>query len=116
MIMNRLAYRKFANHESMVVNHSIRVNTGSNVWRGAIRWYEFRKTTGNWDLYQEGTYAPDDNHRWMGSAAINANGDIAIAYSVTNSEDIYPSIRYTGRRAGDPLGIMTPWEEKYEKK
>ena len=107
MIMNRLAYRKFDDHESMVVNHSVRVSTGSGVSRGAIRWYEFRKTTGNWSLYQEGTYSPDDNHRWMGSAAMNGNGDIAIAYSVTNSEDIYPSIRYTGRRAGDPLGEMT---------
>ncbi|MFK5855816.1 MAG: T9SS type A sorting domain-containing protein [Bacteroidota bacterium] len=107
MIMNRLAYRKFENHESMVVNHSVRVNTGSNVYRGAIRWYEFRKTTGAWVLHQEGTYAPDDNHRWMGSAAMNANGDISIAYSVSNSTDIFPSIRYTGRRADDPLGEMT---------
>ncbi len=107
MIMNRLAFRKFADHESMVVTHSVRVNTGSNVYRGAIRWYEFRRSTGNWTLYQEGTYAPDDNHRWMGSAAMNANGDISIAYSVSNSTDIYPSIRYTGRRDGDPLGEMT---------
>jgi len=107
MIMNRLAYRKFENHESMVVNHSVVTNSGSGVARGAIRWYEFRKTDANWGLYQEGTYAPDDNHRWMGSTAINANGDIAIAYSVTNSTDIYPSIRYTGRRADDPLGQMT---------
>ncbi len=107
MIMNRLAYRKFENHESMVVTHSVRVNTGSNISRGAIRWYEFRKTTSNWGLYQEGTYSPDDNHRWMGSAAINALGDIAIAYSVSNSSDIFPSIRYTGRRFDDPLGEMT---------
>ncbi len=107
MIMNRLAFRKFANHESMVVTHSVVTNEGSSVWRGGIRWYEFRKTTSNWELYQEGTYAPDDNHRWMGSAAINGNGDIAIGYSISNSVDIYPSIRYTGRLDGDPLGEMT---------
>ena len=106
MIMNRLAYRKFGNHESMVVNHSVVANTGG-VARGAIRWYEFRKTSSLWELYQEGTYAPDNNHRWMGSAAINGNGDIAIAYSVSNSTDIFPSIRYTGRRVDDPLGEMT---------
>lgn len=107
MIMNRLAYRKFDSHESMVVTHSVKVNSGSGVLRAAIRWYEFRKNSNNWELYQEGTYAPDDNHRWMGSAAMNALGDIAIGYSVSNSQDIFPSIRYTGRRAGDPLGQMT---------
>jgi type IX secretion system substrate protein len=107
MIMNRLAYRNFTDHESMVVTHSIIVSTGSGVPRAAIRWYEFRRPGGVWELYQEGTYSPDDNHRWMGSAAINVNGDIAIAYSVSNSTDIYPSIRYTGRNADDLLGEMT---------
>lgn len=103
MIMNRLAYRKFDDHESMVVNHSILVNEYSGV-----RWYEFRRGDGIWQLYQEGTYAPDDLiHRWMGSIAMNANGDIAIGYSVSNADDIHPSIRYTGRRANDPLGEMT---------
>jgi len=103
MIMNRLAYRKFDDHESMVVNHSVMVNDYS-----AIRWYEFRRPDGNWELYQEGTFAPDDNvHRWMGSIAMNANGDIAVGYSVSNEVDVHPSIRYTGRRANDPLGEMT---------
>ncbi len=106
-IMNRLAYRKFDDHESMVVTHSIIVTTGSGVPRAAPRWYEFRKSSGVWELYQEGTYSPDDNHRWLGSAAINANGDIALAYSISNSTDIFPSIRYTGRHAGDVLGEMT---------
>ena len=103
MIMNRLAYRKFESHESMVVNHSVLVNDYS-----AIRWYEFRRPNGNWEVFQEGTYAPDDGiHRWMGSIAMNANGDIAVGYSVSNEVDIHPSIRYTGRRASDPLGEMT---------
>jgi hypothetical protein len=103
MIMNRLAYRKFDDHESMVVNHSVMAGDFSG-----IRWYEFRRPNGNWELFQEGTYAPDDGvHRWMGSIAMNGNGDIAIGYSVSNAEDIYPSIRYTGRRVTDPLGEMT---------
>jgi len=111
MIMNRLAYRKFDTHESMVVTHSIRVNTNTGNYRGAIRWYEFRKSgSSSWTMYQEGTYAPDDTHRWMGSAAMNGNGDIAIAYSCTNSDDVYPSIRYSGRRVDDPLGEMTVTE------
>jgi len=103
MIMNRLAYRKFDDHESMVVNHTVNVSG-----KASIRWYEFRRTDAAWSLYQEGTYAPGDGvYRWMASAAINADGDIAIAYSVSNSTDVKPSIRYTGRHADDPLGEMT---------
>ncbi len=107
MIMNRLAYRKFATHESMVTNHTVK--SGG---KAAVRWYEFRKS-GNedWSIYQQGTYAPDNEvHRWMGSAAINANGDIAIGYSVTNNTDVHPSIRAAGRLADDPLGTMTVQE------
>ncbi len=104
MVMNRLAYRKFANHESMVVNHTVK-----SAGKAGIRWYEFRKSgTENWSIYQQGTFAPNDgNHRWMGSAAINANGDIALGYSITNGTDMHPSIRATGRLASDPLGTMT---------
>ncbi len=104
MIMNRLAYRKFADHESMVVNHTVSSNG-----KAGIRWYEFRKSGGqDWSIYQQGTFAPNDgNERWMGSAAMNANGDIALGYSITNATDMHPSIRATGRLADDPLGTMT---------
>lgn len=110
MIMNRLAYRKFDTHESMVTNHSILVQPGGggSYDRSGVRWYEFRKTSDVWELYQEGTFAPDDGvSRWMGSAAMNAYGDIALGYSVSDDESVYPSIRYTGRLADDPLGVMT---------
>ncbi len=104
MIMNRLAYRKFDTYASMVTNHTVVANS-----KAGVRWYEMRKLDGaNWTLYQEGTYAPnDDAYRWMGSAAINANGDIALGYSVANGSSIHPSIRATGRHASDPLGEMT---------
>ncbi|MCK5775534.1 MAG: T9SS type A sorting domain-containing protein [Bacteroidales bacterium] len=103
MIMNRLAYRKFEDHESMVVNHAVLVDNYSG-----IRWYEFIKNQEDWELFQEGTYAPNDGvHRWMGSIAINIKGDIGLGYSVSNGEEVFPSIRYTGRRSNDPLGEMT---------
>lgn len=110
MIMNRLAYRKFDDHESMVVNHSVLVapDGGGSFDRSGLRWYEFRRDNDFWELYQEGTYAPDDGvNRWMGSIAMNGIGDIAIGYSVSNATDVKPSIRYTGRRVNDPLGEMT---------
>jgi hypothetical protein len=104
MLMYRLAYRNFGTHESMVANHT--VNVGGN--RAGIKWYEFRKQgTGDWSIYQQGVYAPnDDLHRWMGSIAINAEGTIALGYSVSGN-DHSPSIRYTGRPADAPPGEMT---------
>ena len=38
------------------------------------------------------------------------NGDIALGYSASGPND-YPSIRYTGRAAGDPLNQMTQVEQ-----
>ncbi|PLW99180.1 MAG: hypothetical protein C0593_03870 [Marinilabiliales bacterium] len=102
MIMFRMQYRNMCEHQAMVLNHTVK--TGSVA---GIRWYELRKTDAEWELYQEGTFAPGDGlNRWMGSIAMNANGDIALGYTVSNSL-IYPSIRYTGRAADDPLGEMT---------
>jgi len=102
-IMYRLPFRKFSNYWSMVCAGTI--NVGSNV--AGIRWWELRKTGSNpWAVYQEGTYSPDGNCRWMGSIAIDSSGNIAMGYSVS-SANMYPSIRYTGRMASDPLGVMT---------
>jgi hypothetical protein len=102
-LMHRLQYRSFGSHEILVVNHTVDAN-GSN--RAGVRWYELRKSGGVWSIYQQGTYSPDSSNRWMASIAMNGNGDIGLGYSVSSST-VYPSIRYTGRLAGDPLGLMT---------
>jgi hypothetical protein len=102
-LMYRLQFRNFNSHWSMVCNHS--VNAGSNI--AGIRWYELRKTTGPWSLYQQATYAPSDNNcRWMGSMAMDSAGNIALGYSVSG-DNLYPSIRYTGRMSTDPLNQLT---------
>ncbi|MDY0287002.1 MAG: T9SS type A sorting domain-containing protein [Bacteroidia bacterium] len=102
MLMYRLQYRNMGTHQAMVLNHT--VNAGGVA---GIRWYEFRKSAMQWELFQEGTFAPGDGlNRWMGSIAMNANGDIALGYTVSNA-DVFPSIRYTGRAATDPPGEMT---------
>ena len=102
-IMFRLPFRKFTDHWSMVCNAT--VNVGGGV--AGIRWWELRKTTGqDWSVYQEGTYSPDDHYRWMGSIAMDASGNIALGYSISSST-LFPSIRYTGRMANDPLNVMT---------
>jgi hypothetical protein len=102
-LMYRQQFRKFNDHWSMVCNHS--VNVGSGV--AGVRWYELRKTSGTWGIYQQATYAPADNNcRWMGSIAMDSSGNIALGYSVSSS-NLYPSIRYTGRMKTDPLNQMT---------
>ncbi len=100
----RLAYRNFKDYETLVTNQSVEALPGV----AGIRWYEIRRTGNSYSLYQQGTYAPGDGvHRWMGSAAQDKQGNIALGYSVVNGIDVYPGIRYTGRLAGDPLGQMT---------
>jgi len=105
-LMFRAQYRYFGTHAALVLSRT--VNMGSD--KAAVRWYELRKSGVNWTIYQEGTYAPDANSRWMSSIAMNGQGDIALGYSVAGSAT-FPSIRFTGRKAGDPLGQMTITEE-----
>src|SRR5579875_728868 len=99
-LMYRLAYRVFPDHQAMVVNHSVAAGTSVGV-----RWYELRRTSGAFSLYQQGTFAPDSSYRWMGSIAMDQVGDMALGYS-TSSSTVYPSITYTGRVPSDPLGTM----------
>jgi len=95
--------RNFGSHATLVGNFTVDV-TGSKL--AGIRWFELRKTGSQiWNLYQEGTYSPDSNHRWMGSVAMNGNGDIALGYSVSSST-VYPSIRVASRLSGNSLGIL----------
>src|SRR5258708_3973071 len=100
-LMYRLAYRNFTDHESLVVNHSVATGSG-NV---GVRWYELRSPNGAPAVYQQGTFAPDSNYRWMGSIAMDQAGDIALGYSVSGS-GMNPAIRFTGRAPGDALGTM----------
>ena len=97
----RLQYRTFPTYESIVANHT--VDAGGD--RAGVRWYELRKPSGGaWTIYQQGTYAPNDgDHRWMGSIAMDAAGNIALGFSAS-SATTWPSIRYVTRNAGDPLG------------
>jgi hypothetical protein len=113
-LMMHLWYRNFGGHESLVVNHT--VNVGSAFDQAGVRWYEIRGGTVNTTLadasiYQQGTYAPDNENRWMGSVAMDSAGNMALGYSISSSS-VYPSIRYTGRLAEDPLGTLPQGEEQ----
>lgn len=105
-LMYRVQYRDFGEYQAMVVNHTVDVNGGDHA---GIRWYELRNSGSGWSIYQQSTFSPDSDHRWMGSMAMNGRGEIALGYSVSSTAT-YPSIRFTGRLPGDPLNQMTQGE------
>ncbi|MEO8112020.1 MAG: fibronectin type III domain-containing protein, partial [Ginsengibacter sp.] len=107
-IMDQPIYRNFAGYEGIVMSHV--VDKGSNI--SGIRWYELHKTTGNWSVYQQSTYAPDNTHRWMPGICYDANGNIGLAYNVSSSATgVFAGARYTGRKQCDPLNTMTYSED-----
>jgi hypothetical protein len=102
-LMYRLAYRNFGSYESLLVNHSVDVDTGFN--NEGVRWYEIRDPSTAPYVYQQSTFAPDQMSRWMGSMAMDNAGNIALGYG-TSSPTSYPSVVFTGRVATDPLNTM----------
>lgn len=109
IFMYRAQYRRFPDYNVVMLCHTVDVD---NTNRAGVRWYELRDNNdGVWYIYQQGTYSPDsDNSRWMGNIAMDAQGNIALAYSFCGPGD-YPGIRYTGRFKNDPLGQMTVQEQ-----
>ncbi len=107
VLMFRAQYRRWTGYNSVVIAHSVIVNTTTK--QSGIRWYELRQnsSTNVWSIYQQGTYAPDTDFRWMGSISMDDNGSIGLGYAVSNSSSVSPSLRYTGRNSSDQLGKMT---------
>ena len=105
VIMNVPQYRNFGSYQTIVCCHTVDVDATDHA---GIRWYELRKTTGDWTIRQQGTYAPDIHSRWMGSIMLNGANEIGLGYSIS-STSVYPGIRYTGQTAEEyalASGIM----------
>jgi hypothetical protein len=103
----RLAYRNHGTHESLVTTMSVEATAGL----AGMRWWEIRSPNSSPVIFQEGTYAPADAvNRWMGSVAMDNDGNMGLAYSVSDAVSVFPGIRYTGRLVGDPLGTMPQGE------
>ncbi len=99
--MFRLAYRNFDDHESLVGNFTVKSGGVTG-----IRWFELRAvTTGPVTVFQESTYQPDDTPRWLGSAAMDGQGNLALGFSASSAA-ISPQIRYAGRLASDSLNTL----------
>ncbi|MEO9227124.1 MAG: hypothetical protein ABI328_12175 [Gemmatimonadaceae bacterium] len=102
-LMSRVVYRRIGNQQSIVASHSVNTSEGG----GGVRWYEFRlDQKGEISLYQQGTFAPDSNFRWLGSAAMDGKGNIGIGYSFGGATN-FAGQRFTGRTPKDPKGVMS---------
>lgn len=106
-LMYRLAYRNFGDREALVANHSVQQPGVPPDGPVGVRWYELRNPRTNPGVYQQGTWAPDANSRWMGSIAMDRMGNIALGYSVSGPAT-FPGVRYTGRLRSEPLGRLEP--------
>jgi hypothetical protein len=104
-LMYRLAYRQFANHGSLVVNHTVSLS-GSSSGRTGVRWYELRGLEATPVVFQQSTYAPNNSFRWMGSVAMDKMGNMLLGYSVS-SPTLKPSIAFSARLATDPVNTLS---------
>lgn len=115
VMMNKTQYRRFSDHNSVVMNFVVNVAPSGGKHAG-IRWYELRQNGDGqpWYVYQEGTYAPDSSDRFCGSMALDRYGNIALGFTIVNSSEenpIFPSVMYTGRYINDALGEMSLAEQ-----
>jgi hypothetical protein len=99
-LMSWLQYRNVNGVQSLWVSRTVVAGTSMG-----LRWMEVRNMSTTPVVYQEGTYAPDANYRWMPSLAVDKFGNMAIGYSVSSST-MYPAIRYAGRLVADPLNTL----------
>ncbi len=89
---------------SLVINHSVLGPAD----QGAIKWVHFDLKQGVGSpapmiksIVDEGIFAPDARSRWMGSIAIDKNGNIGLGYTRSSSTS-NPAIMLSSRKLGDP--------------
>ena len=76
-LMQRLAYRNFGDHQSLVITHSVNGPDGRG--RRCAGTNSASNAAGNPVLYQQSTFAPDSAYRWLGSAAMDGRATSASA-------------------------------------
>jgi hypothetical protein len=101
--MYRLVYRNFGTHDALLITQAVDPAGPVNA---AVRWWEIRNPNANPPVvYQNSTYAPGGDARWMSSAAFDKRGNIGIGYSAS-SATMNPAIKVTGRLRNDPKNLL----------
>ncbi len=105
-LMMQAQYRNLNGKESLWINHSVQTSaTGPT----GIQWAQIDVTAGNviTTPVQQQVYGNlgDGVSRWLGSLAVDDQGNMALGYSAA-SATVNPDIRYAGRLASDPLNTL----------
>jgi hypothetical protein len=108
--MQKVQYRKVGANESLWVVHNVQTAGGIVT----PQWAQINVTGGTIATtpVQQQIYAPDTTlFRWMGSLAVDSQGNMALGYSTSNgTSPNFPSIVYSGRLASDPLNTLPQTE------
>jgi hypothetical protein len=109
-MMQKVQYRKVGTTESLWVVHDSQNSGATN----RPQWAQINVTGGTivTTPVQQQIYGPDTTiHRWMPSIAADIQGNVALGYSTSNATSPnFPSIKYSGRLAGDPLNTLPQTE------
>ena len=110
-IMTPVVYQNRGGTESLWADQTVMLNFPNGPT--AVAWYQFNVTGGTFPAtpvqQQTWTNGNDGLFRWMGSIAVDQNGNTALGYSVSSS-DMFPAIRYAGRLSSDPLNDLAQGE------
>ncbi|MGH2348350.1 MAG: hypothetical protein ACRDFT_02650, partial [bacterium] len=101
-LMQKVQYRRIGSAESLWVVHTVQTSATSTV---RPQWAQLDVTGAviGTSPVQQQIYAPDATlHRWVGSLAVDKQGNMALGYSTSNGNaPNFPSIAYAGRLASD---------------
>lgn len=108
-------YTNIGGVESLWNTHTVR--RGNTTGFAAPRWYQLDVSDGTVavNITQAATWDPDAAnvmHRFMPSLAVDRAGNMALGYSTSNNTaPNFPSIKYAGRLAGDPINTFSQTEQ-----
>lgn len=104
----RVAYRNFGGSESLIFNQTVRLTQDPDPYSAGVRLYELRRNAAaSFVVTEQMTIGDNTSSRWIGNAAGDHQGDLAVSYNFVAGEKV-PSILYTGRSASEPSGTVRP--------
>jgi len=118
-LMQKVHYKKIGGTESLWVTHNVDPCANPPTCTTAagptgMQWAQIDVTGGviNTTPVQQQIYTPDAIlYRWMGSLAVDSQGNMALGYSTSNgTAPNFPSVAYAGRLASDPANTLPQTE------